>query len=200
MAKIQHINIGEIWKIKDDVEKIASTLSNELSKKAEKGMVKAFDSIIDNFYKYSPISYNRHNDLYNMLINHNTHMFNKYKYRASIKIGANDMSDHQRASAATIYDLMWIHGVRGLPKQGNNALSHDFTWYTPTGIKRWHEGEIWQNPFWGKQYENIFQTGINVDEYITNGKKIPQNIMKDFVENWGVIGRAECDKIVNKII
>lgn len=200
MAKKQHINIGEIWKIKEDVEKIASTLSNELSKKAERGMVKAFDVIIDNFYKYSPTSYYRRGDLYNMLISHNTHMFNKQKYRASIKVGSSDMSDHQRASAATIYDLMWIHGVRGLPKHGNNALSHDFTWYTPTGVKQWHEGEIWQNLFWGKKYENIFQTEINIDEYKTSNNMIPQNIMKDFIENWGIIGRAECDRIVNKII
>ena len=200
MSKQQKINIGEIWKIKEDIEKISSTLSKELSKKAERDMVKAFDSIIDNFYKYSPSSYNRRYDLYNMLISHNTHAFSKQNHRASIKVGASDMSDHKRASAETIYDLMWIHGVRGLPKRGNRALSHDFTWHTPTGIKHWHKGEIWENPFWNQQYENVFQTEIDIDEYTTTSKMIPQNIMKDFVNNWGIIGRNECNRIVKGIV
>ena len=197
MANKKSIRIksGELWKIKEDVNNLASSLSSELAMKAESGMIRTFDSIIDNFYKYSPNSYHRKKDLYNMLISHTVHGFGNNKYKASIKVGASDLSKH-RASASTIFDLMWMHGVRGLPKRGNNPLSHSFIWYTPNGKKTWHKGEVWENPFWEDKYENVFQTSVNTDEYTTGDKMIPQNVMKDFINKWGIIGRAECDRIV----
>lgn len=202
--KTQKIGIGELWKIKDDVNKLASNLSRELARKANETMVQVYNSIIDDFYNsYTPTAYHRSKNLYKALINHRTYSISENESRAIIKIGAANMGDYKKTTAGNVFDLMWVHGVRGLPKTGSSPLSKTFTWYTPHGRKTWHAGDVWENPFWSDRndpYHNIFETAVNVEDYSTTSKMIPQRVMIDFVNNWGIIGRNECKRIVNRII
>ena len=202
--KTQRIGVGELWKIKDDINNLASNLSRELARKANENMVQVYNSIIDDFYNsYTPSAYHRSKNLYKALINHRTYSKSENESRAIVKIGAANMGDYKRTTAGNVFDLMWVHGVRGLPKTGSSPLGKTFTWYTPHGRKTWHAGDVWENPFWSDgndPYHNIFETAVNVEDYFTTSKMIPQRVMIDFVNNWGIIGRNECKRIVNRII
>ena len=202
--KTQKISVGEIWKIKEDVNKLASTLSKELARKANETMVQTYNSIIDNFYNsYTPSAYHRHKNLYKALISNRTYSISDNESRAIIKVGSANMGDYKRTTAGNVFDLMWIHGVRGLPKTGSTSLNKTFSWYTPYGRKTWNEGEVWKNPFWSHRndpYRNVFETAVDVEDYSTGSKMIPQNVMIDFINSWGIIGQNECKRIVNRII
>jgi hypothetical protein len=182
--KTQKIGIGEIWKIRKDVNELALNLSKGLANKAKQDMVRAFNYIITDFYKkHDPEYYNRTYNLRNTLISNRTYSMNNNKCRAIINVGSSKMNEYNnRTTSGNVYNLMWIKGVRGLPKIGTSG---------------------WVNPAWsgeGNPYHNIFNTSIIVDEYTTQNKATPHNVMADFINNWGIIGINECNKIVNKII
>ena len=203
--KTEKIKINEIWKIKQDVEDLGKKLSSQLTTKAEENMVSAFKSIIKDFYRYNPKKYKRKNggELDDALVNHHTYGYSDNKYKATIKIGSNNMSNSYRISPDNILDLMWTQGIRGLPRQGSSALGKKFTWYTPIGTKTWYPGEVWVNPFWSGEaepYNNIFKTTVDIDGYETPAKMAPHFVMIDFIHKWGNIGKNECDKIVKEII
>ena len=205
MAKKSIIKINEIWKIKQDIQHLEKELTNQLINKAEDNMVSAFKSIINDFYNnYSPSSYRRKRELTDALINHHVYKYSNNKARAVIKIGSNNMSNNYRISPDNILDLMWIQGIRGLPRQGDNSINRKFSWpISRTERKTWYPGEVWVNPFWSGEvdpYRNIFNTTIDIDGYSTPAKMKPHNIMIDFVNKWGMIAGNECDKIVKSII
>ena len=182
--KEQHINIGEIHKIKEDVNKIASKLSKGLAQKARHNMTDAFANILDNFYKgHGPSRYRRTYNLRKSLISNRTYSIGGNRCKAIVNVGSSKMGEYnERITAGNVFNLMWIKGVRGLPRTGESG---------------------WTNPAWsgeGDPYHNIFNTSISIDDYESSRKSTPHNIMSDFVNNWGIIGINECDRIVNSII
>ena len=202
--KTEKIKVGQVGEIGDFIKDFAARLSHDLAEQAEKDMIKAHDDIIDQYYSsYSPTSYHRHSNrnLYNTLFLHHIRpKASKTKYRASIYVGPIDMVEQYNTRAANIFDLVWIHGVRGLPHHGNLKLDHDYIHPYNKEI-RFQKGEKWENRYWDiEKYGNVFIFYINVgDENTINA--IPNLVMSDFVKRWGSgLGRNECERIVKGII
>lgn len=202
----------ELWtidEVQEDVERICKTLAYELAKQAEVDMIKLYDSIVDHFYsRHNPTSHSRKHNLYRAIMKHCTSWRKGGNmYEASVTIGSKGMDEvyRRKGNRDIVFNLWWNEGIRGLPKTATEPLTHDFDWYTPTGYRHWHEGEIWENPFWsGKRgpYHNIYR--VNGSDLgvsgVTLADKTPNEMFYNYVDNWDkVSGKKACDEIVKKI-
>lgn len=188
--------------IKNDVREMARNITSEMTAKAEKDLIKAFDTVIDGFYAgHTPTSYKRHGigGLYSALISHTIK-----NNTAIIKVGSMDMEDHYRTTTDVVFDLMWNSGIRGLPRQGDNALTHSFLYRSPNGkIINWgKKGSVWTNHYWSgtdAPYHNLYYPSIDVDGF-SIANKTPHQVMYDFVEGWGNnLGNKYMDNIIRKM-
>lgn len=196
--KVERITINQVSEIGDFIQDFAQRLSHDLAEQAEEDMIEAHKNIVKDFYdSYTPSSYKnkRREVLYDTLVGHRFYSRVKYKYSAKIEVGSSNMLDHYRTEPENVFDLFWNHGVRGLPPQGSNPLTHDFTWLG----KSWNKGERWRNLYWNlEKYKNIFATNINNE---IDGEHKPHFAMREFVKQWGKKhGQKECEQIVNKIV
>lgn len=193
----------QINNIKQDVGRMAAEITRRLSEKAREDLISAHDKIITQFYAaHTPTSYHRHGigGLYYSLLPQPV-MHSGKKSIASISVGSTDMEDHYRTDPEVVFDLMWNHGVRGLPHHGNKALTHTYT-FPPGSSNVFHAGEQWVNPYWSGEndpYHNIFLTNIRVGSY-TSKTAIPHLVMCDIVEHWDkVSGKKLSSQLVNSI-
>ena len=194
--KVEKIKINQIGEIGDFIQDFAQRLSHDLAEQAEKDMIKAHKNIVKDFYdSYTPSSYNRRGVLYDSLISHRLYSIGgKNKHRAKIDVGPSNMLDHYNTDPSNVFSLFW-KGLRGLPIQGKNPLTHDVNWYG----YRWNKGEYWRNPFWDlDKYQNVFKTDIYGE---IDGKVTPQWAMYNYIQQWGKKhGQKKCEEIVNKIV
>ena len=201
--KTERITISQIDEIGDFIKDFASKLSHDLAEQAEEDMVNAHHEIIEDFYNsYSPTSYKRRKDLYDTLSLHkiySTSTMGLNRYRAKIVVDSSELSEHFRIDAKNVWNLMWIHGVRGLPPKGNNPLEHTYYWKTSIGYIRFMKGMEWINFDWNlEKHKNLFGTNIN-NELDTKHK--PHFAMKKYIEQWGQKhGIKKCEETVKKIV
>lgn len=186
------LNFKELDVINRDIKKFSDNVITQMTESAKLDMVKAHDQIIDKFYgSHTPTSYKRHGigGLYKSI--YGEKIYNKLDSNygwATVKVSSQDMDEHYRTSAANVLDLMWIHGVRGLPREGNQPLTHDFDWRYPGITYHWTAGQKWHNPYWSGEmpkYHNVFRTQINMYGYTTPKKMVPNMAMIDFINHWG---------------
>lgn len=200
MAKSYRKQFNEI---RTEIGNIGTSFAIELAKQAEKDLIKAHHQIISNFYAaHDPNSYNRQEGLYDSIIPQgiNHHNSKSNTYQAGVVVGSFRMDDHYNGDATpdNIFDLMWNKGVRGLPKYGQNPLSHSYSFYN----HHFNEGEKWRNPYWsgtGDPYHNIFLTKVTMGSYTTK-EGVPNVVMRDFVNHWKEAnGLKACDKLYKQI-
>lgn len=186
--------------IKADIGKISSGFAKQLAERACEDLSEAHEKIVGKYYdSYDPNTYNRSYGLYNSLIKHHAYKKGTQTYEGGISSSSFQMDNHYAKGyyADTVFDLVWNSGIRGLPRKGDNPLSHSFDW----NGKHWNTGDIWENPYWNySKYKNIFRTSI-----VLNGYKskigTPHLVMKDITVNWDKAGGLKaCDDIANKIM
>lgn len=191
--------------IKQDIGRITYKITKTLADQALYDLKRSHELIIDNFYAgHEPSSYRRHGigGLYHSLVSGDV-VSSGSKKNASITVGSISMEDHYNTSSDVVFDLMWNHGVRGLPRQGNKALDKSYT-FPPYSSNPIHfiAGEKWVNPYWSGAdgpYHNIFLTQIRIGKYSTV-TGVPNIVMQDVVEHWDKVnGRRLCNQLVNSI-
>lgn len=191
----------QINQIKSEIGRMGSDFTKGIAKQIEEDFHDVHQMIIDQFYDaHDPSKYNRSYGLYNSARTYCIKNKTNSNYTVGINVSSDFMQDYYKTEKENVFDLMWIHGVRGLPKQGNLPLSLSYTFQGHS----FQAGERWENPYWSGEsdpYHNIFIPTIHYGNYTTNSKmKTPNNVMYDFVMNWDKAnGKATCDRLYKEI-
>lgn len=189
----------QIRYIKDDVKNRADKMATRIAYEAAMDLVATHTSIMTDFYTYSPNSYRRTGNLRNnSLIPQITPRKEGETWKAGITVGSFRMANiyGKGATPDNIFNLMWMKGIRGLPKVGSEILSHSWTW--KDGYHDYMENpRKWENPYWSgesKPYENVFKTNMKIGSKTTpNGT--PHQVMCSVISLWGNDrGKEICDK------
>ena len=217
----------QVNSIIQDVHTKATTISSEMSRAAEIDLLRVHDQIIGQYYgSYKPKSYKRHSlgGLYYTADSHKSKPIGNsgLTQRASLVVSNRLMPERYRIDSSVIFDLMWNHGVRGLPHHGNTPLNKTYNWYasglssdhhcgyfdTPDGqlhqgwFVHYQEGERWTNPFWSgnsEPYSNIFLAKVTYQKYKATKAEVPHLALLHFTENWTETGNEYLKNIVDKI-
>lgn len=193
----------QIDEIKRDVNKKSEKLTKELSKEAMKDLVDVHKSIIADFYSYQPKSYKRTFELRDHSRINQLPMKINHGWISGIVVGSFSMQDTYSGDITpdNIFNLMWMKGVRGLPRVGSRILTNSWLF----GGIYYDYGENprkWENPYWSwdsEPYENVFKTSAKINKKTTD-YGTPHQVMCSAIYIWGKAqGKSLCNKYAKTI-